>query len=394
MHLYKKRAKPGTVFKFPEGNFTLTNGDNNSLIRVNVSLVITIPINLQPDFYCQVKVFAGCSVRLEYEAGLNVVAPEGVFIEGGQTFTICFNGEADELNEIEVIRNRPVSNDLWVKIGTLSNENHIYDRIALGFETGRLRVKDGKTMLYESPEAWSTIAKIGGEGAVFDFDALNPENKELEIWFSDPRCLNFSGNYTFLKTVHFDFIDWSLYPVGQAIFVTRAHLITGVLTLPKTSPLWLNTCDHHEARLVLANYDGETLNMQGCNVDDYEGDIIIEDKANLKTLVLGNFQKYYKQDFVFRNNPLLESINVGDNYNLNHFLSLTIENCPNLNYVKLTNYYQNSPDKNIDQLLIDRDNSGILDGTWWTDTTFVYTAVSDAARANLIAKGWTLKFTK
>lgn len=381
MHLYKKIPK-GTNYVFPTESFTLSNSDNDALIRINVSLVITIPLNLKPDFFCQIKVFAGVSVRVEYEAGVNVEAQEGFFIEGGQTFTIMGNGLTANDNNFEVIRNRPVNIDNWTKV--VKTNNPYYGAKQYSLE-GDIRLMLDGAILGEYPQGYQfTQADLDQAGAGIP----------VEIWYSKNYGVSGGGAWIYCEEAYFQDVDWAhANNRNKAVKIRYSNLITGVALLPSDFTLTLGSCDYYETALAIGNFNGKVLDIQGAVNTEVPQVIEFSDKPNLEKLSASIF--YNNGDFTIRNNPKLTYIYNYSNSSLNTPQNLIIENCPLLDYVKITTYQETTaPQKNIDQILIDLDNNGVLNGTWWTSMDYVYTAASDAARANLAAKGWFLQFTR
>lgn len=368
---------------FPEGDFTLTNADNNSLIRVNVSLTITVPANLKPDFYCKVKVFEGASVYVNYEDGANVSASEGFFIESGQTFTIMGNGLVDNAN-FEVIRYRPPADRDWYMHFECDHPSVVTSRIE--FADYKFRIMRGAELIYESPDS------ING---VFSHNVDNPNGDLLQIYFNRNKLINDIYYWSQADVMHWDDIDFSTY-TGDGIKMLNFKSMTAFIKMLNQPNIVLDLnfsdyVDKDEALYILENFNGDTIKASGNIVSPSYDKVVIDGK--LLRVFDGSNAIGKLHSLELKNNPNLERFTWFQNYFARLITGLTIENCPNINYLDVRNY-QNSEGYqiNIDQILIDRDNSGVLNGTLIFSPDFVFTAASDAARANLAANGWDLQF--
>lgn len=377
MHLYRSVPKGGTNYKFPEGDFTLTPDHNDSLIRINVSLTITIPADLPHDFYCQIKVFANITVRIEYEVGANVEAQEGFFIEGGQTFTIMGNGvEFDKT--FTIVRNRPVVVEGFNKILETSENPIPSSWRTVG--NGKYRLMKGGVLVYETVNAWDRIR----DEAANTYGYPNPNNDLITMYAENTRitgsgALHGSLNYT-------ENIDYS--SIGRVYLsgaVTDVSAISGVPTLDL---LFSTDLDPDDAYNIMLNFQGVKLGASNSYMAISQIDL--SSALNLET-------------FMFTNGfSLANVLNIDNCPNLTTIqhrqvsgsaggcIGFSITNTPLLNSVHIVNYGI-KPNTNVDQLFIDLDTNGLSNGLVHISAEFVTTAASDAARTSLIGKGWVIK---
>lgn len=390
MHLY--RSTPSTVnYKFPDASFTLKNSDNDSLIRINIALTITIPLDLKPDFYCQIKVFTGVSVRVEYEPGVNIEAQEGFFIEGGQTFTIMGNGLSDVDNAFEIIRNRPVDVAKWTKLKKAITA--YYGSRNFKIDGAAVRLMDGTRLLGEYDEAH-----------VFTQTELSEANGGLpvEFWYSSNKILGGTTSQSQESEVYFQNLDFSENTIANTPYFHfyGTKVITGTSLVPSFFKMKSTNGDQYDHSVVLQNFNGmeldlaSTLNTLG---NDFDYTVTMPNIEVLKwgTICLGKN---------------VQGINLINCPKLNKFTSvyttdafapqfITIENCPLITHFEYYNgaaYWGTGPASrglsliNVDNVFAVLNANGLLNGYVRFSQDFVVTAASDADRANMIANGWTI----
>lgn len=391
MHLYRKSPK-GQKYVFPDGDFILNNNDNRSLIRINTSLIITVPADLKTDFYCTIKVFLGATVKIIFENESLVDAPEGFVIEGGNTFVICGNGQTNESAGFEIVRTRPVSNEQWVRVGmTKLNKN---PDVGISFNDVRFRIKQGSKLISEQPESSAQ--------ALYP-ELENPEELEYEIWSSSNKVASIGGMWRYMTEIDLTFLE-----LNNDLFTSRIRILHDVKRIKGLE----NFIGFPNLDLEINNYVTSNSRMEPEHLDEiiqsFKGKALkltdqlpflnysIPDNPNLESFYFEIRQQtdLSKGSLTMGNYPKINSLIIHCFDSKSDLRDFSIGDIPLLTYFKFTanNYADSLEIPNPDNIYIQLDNNGLLNGQILlnADVASQRTAASDTARQNLIDKGWTI----
>lgn len=380
---YNKRAKGGLPSPIKvENNSFISKKMNGQIISITENTVLTLSAGLSK-FICEFRVSAGCMLEILIADGVKCYAVEGFLIEENNTATLTSMQEGSAF-DYEIFRSRPVNNNNWSKIMQDELPASLSLEFNYQFDNYKLRIMQGEKIIFQDPDSSSTRGKRS-------LDLPNRTVGEVfEIWVDNPVIIfdvySQDGDYHW-----FEKIDWTQYN-GGLVNLWLPKDIYGLSNLLGVVNLRLNVQATYlnpvTAQQIIENFNGNELTLSYAK-GDYDL-ITVADKENVGVIDLFNASGL-NHSFVFANLPKVTKLRCRANVASNKILNFTIDNCPAVNYIEFTNY-QNAPDINIDDNLIEVESYGTSNGTWLTDVNFVFTAASQAARDALAARGWQLNF--